>query len=174
MIRQIVIYPDPRLRKVSQEVHDFDQKLHTLLDDMYETMIAKNGIGLAAVQVGVLQRVLLINLPREDELQYKDDLYEIINPRITVQSEETEPFVEGCLSVPEIYEEIQRPQAITLQYHDREGRQHSLEAEGMLAIAIQHEIDHLEGKVFVDKLSYTKRKKFEKEWKKAMKAKKKA
>ncbi|MGM0533945.1 MAG: peptide deformylase [Campylobacterota bacterium] len=174
MIRQIVIYPDPRLRKVSQEVHDFDQKLHTLLDDMYETMIAKNGIGLAAVQVGVLQRVLLINLPREDELQYKDDLYEIINPRITVQSEETEPFVEGCLSVPEIYEEIQRPQAITLQYRDREGRQHSLEAEGMLAIAIQHEIDHLEGKVFVDKLSYTKRKKFEKEWKKAMKAKKKA
>ncbi len=174
MIRQIVIYPDPRLRKVSQDVHNFDQKLHTLLDDMYETMIAKNGIGLAAVQVGVLQRVLLINLPREDELQYKDDLYEIINPRITAQSEETEPFVEGCLSVPEIYEEIQRPQAITLQYQDRDGRECSLDAEGMLAIAIQHEIDHLEGKVFVDKLSYTKRKKFEKEWKKAMKAKKKA
>ena len=174
MIRDIVIYPDSRLRKKSARVENFDQKLHNLLDDMYETMIAKNGIGLAAVQVGVLQRALLINLPREDELQYKDDLYEIINPRITAQSQHTEPFVEGCLSVPEVYEEIQRSQEVTLAYQDRDGCEHSFEAKGMLAIAIQHEIDHLDGKVFVDQLSYTKRKKFEKEWKKAMRAKKKA
>lgn len=172
MIRDIVIYPDPRLRKVSKSVEDFDSKLHTLLDDMYETMIASNGIGLAAVQVGVLQRALIINLPREDEIQYKQDLYEIINPEITTKSEDCELFSEGCLSVPEFFEDVSRAKEITLKYQDRDGNSHTLDADGMLSIALQHEIDHLNGKVFVDYLSFTKRKKFEKEWKKNLKKQK--
>jgi peptide deformylase len=136
---------------------------------MYETMIVKNGIGLAAVQVGVLERILLINLPREDEIQYKEDLLEVINPEIIAQSEELEVFTEGCLSVPEIFEDVERPKTITLKYNDRNGDEHVIEASQMLSIALQHEIDHLNGRVFIDNLSFTKRKKFEKEWKKSLK-----
>ena len=164
-----MIYPDPRLRKVSSEVTEFNDELHTLLDDMYETMLVKNGIGLAAVQVGVLQRVLLVNLPREDEIQYKEDLLEVINPKIISHSQETELFTEGCLSVPEVFEEVKRPRQITLQYKDRHGNEQVIEADEMLSIALQHEIDHLNGRVFIDNLSFTKRKKFEKEWKKSLK-----
>ncbi|MGM0624028.1 MAG: peptide deformylase [Campylobacterota bacterium] len=169
MIRDIVIYPDSRLRKVSAEVTEFNKELHTLLDDMYETMIVKYGIGLAAVQVGVLQRILVVNLPREDEIQYKEDLLEIINPKIVDASQELETFTEGCLSVPEIFEDVERAKKITLEYQDRHGKKQTLDAEGILSIALQHEIDHLDGKVFIDTLSFTKRKKFEKEWKKSLK-----
>jgi peptide deformylase len=136
---------------------------------MYETMIAKNGIGLAAVQVGVLQRILIINLPREDELQYKEDLLEVVNPEIIAQSDELEVFTEGCLSVPEIFEDVERPKTITLKFQDRNAEEHVIEANEMLSIALQHEIDHLNGRVFIDNLSFTKRKKFEKEWKKSLK-----
>jgi len=169
LIRDIVIYPDPRLRKISKKVEVFDQELHQLLDDMYETMMAKLGIGLAAVQVGVLQRALLVNLPREDNIQYKEDLLEIINPQITYASKEFEIFTEGCLSIPEVYEDVKRAKEITIKYQDRDGNEQMLHATGMLSIALQHEIDHLNGKVFIDKLSFTKRKKFEKEWRKSLK-----
>ncbi len=169
MIRDIVIYPDKRLRKVSKDVTEFDEKLHTLLNDMYETMIAKEGIGLAAIQIGIEKNILLINLADEDGKQEKEDLLEAINPKIT-HLEGNEIYQEGCLSVPGYYEDVQRAQNITVEYFDRFGTKIVRNLEGLLAIAMQHEIDHLKGHLFIEKLSYLKRKKFEKEWKKRLKA----
>ena len=176
MIHDIVIYPDPRLKQVSEEVTAFDAELHTLLDDMYETMIAKNGVGLAAIQIGVARRVLIINVPVENDEgepaeQPRENTLEIINPVITYRSEETVKFQEGCLSVPGVYEEIERHAMVTIAYQDRHGEKFVIEDDEFLAIALQHEIDHLDGKLFIEKLSYTKRKKFEKEWKKRDKKK---
>ncbi|PAF46452.1 peptide deformylase [Helicobacter sp. 12S02634-8] len=167
-ILEILKYPNPTLKKVSQEVESFDADLHQLLDDMYETMRARNGIGLAAIQVGIQKRILLINLPREDDTQHKEDLLEIINP-VFLKQEGATKWNEGCLSVPEFYEEVERFAAITLAYQDRFGEKKILAGDGLLAIAIQHEIDHLNGILFVDKLPILKRKKFEKELKKARK-----
>ncbi|MFK5882315.1 MAG: peptide deformylase [Sulfurospirillum sp.] len=169
MIRDIVIYPDKRLRKISQDITEFDEKLHELLDDMYETMIAKEGIGLAAIQVGVERNALLINLADEEGKQHKEDLLEVINPRIT-HLEGSEIYQEGCLSVPGYYDDVQRAQNITVEYFDRFGNKIVKDLEGLLAIAMQHEMDHLKGHLFIEKLSYLKRKKFEKEWKKKLKA----
>ncbi len=169
MIREIVVYPDKRLRKVSKEVEKFDEELHTLLDDMYETMIAKAGIGLAAIQIGIEKNVLIINLGDEEGVQNKEDLYEVINPKIT-HLEGSEIYQEGCLSVPGYYEDVQRAEKITVEYFDRFGNKIVEELEGLLAIAMQHEMDHLKGHLFIEKLSYLKRKKFEKEWKKKLKA----
>ena len=169
MIRDIVIYPDKRLRKVSKDVIEFDEKLHTLLNDMYETMITKDGIGLAAIQIGIEKNILLINLADEDGKQEKADLLEVINPKIT-HLEGSEIYQEGCLSVPGYYEDVQRAQNITVEYFDRYGTKIVKNLEGLLAIAMQHEIDHLKGHLFIEKLSYLKRKKFEKEWKKRLKA----
>jgi len=171
MVREIVIYPDKRLKLISKEVTAFDSKLHTLLDDMYETMVAKRGVGLAAIQVGVDQRVLIINLPEddgEDGIQFKDNTLEIINP-IFVKKEGSCKNQEGCLSIPGVYEDIERAQDITVEYYNRYGEKQTIENSDFLAIAIQHEIDHLDGKVFIEKLSFSKRKKFEKEWKKRQK-----
>ena len=168
MIRDIVIYPDKRLKLISKEVTTFDSELHTLLDDMYETMIAKNGVGLAAIQVGVDKRALIINLPEgdsEDEIQIRENTLEIINP-IFVKKEGSCKHQEGCLSIPGVYEDIERAQHVVLEYYDRYGNKKSIDNHEFLAIAIQHEIDHLDGKVFIEKLSLLKRKKFEKEWKK--------
>ncbi|ANV98765.1 peptide deformylase [Helicobacter enhydrae] len=150
------------LKTISQEVDVFDSSLHQLLDDMYETMITNNGVGLAGIQVGVSKRILLVNIPREDQKQYKEDLFEIINPRIVEKSGEIY-FTEGCLSVPDFYEDVLRFEHIKIVYQDRYGKQQTLEAKGYLAVAIQHEMDHLEGILFVDRLSILKRKKFEKE-----------
>ena len=174
MIREIIIYPDKRLKSISREVDSFDENLHKLLDDMYETMVAKNGVGLAAIQIAVPQRVLIINVPIETAAegepdQPKENTLEIINP-VIVEKSGTTLYQEGCLSVPGFYEDIERYQSIKINYHDRQGILHTLEDDEFLAIAIQHEIDHLEGKVFVEKLSYIKRKKFEKEWRKKQKA----
>ncbi len=169
MIRNIVIYPDKRLRKVSRDVIEFDEKLHKLLDDMYETMIAKDGIGLAAIQVGIDLNALLINLADEEGNQYKEDLLEVINPKIT-HLEGDEIYQEGCLSIPEFFEDIKRAKKITVEYFDRFGNKIVSDLDGLLAIAMQHEIDHLKGHLFIEKLSYLKRKKFEKEWKKKLKA----
>jgi len=168
MIRDIVIYPDKRLKLISKEVTAFDNELHTLLDDMYETMVAKNGVGLAAIQVGVNQRALIINLPEgdnDDAIQIKENTLEIINP-IFVKKEGSCKHQEGCLSIPGVYEDIERAEHVILEYQDRHGNQKSINNNAFLAIAIQHEIDHLDGKVFIEKLSILKRKKFEKEWKK--------
>ena len=174
MIHDIVIYPDSRLKQVSKEVVDFDEELYRLLDDMYETLIVKNGVGLAAIQIGVAQRVLIINVPvsvdKDDpdaeSIQLPENTLEIINPKITYRSQERIKFEEGCLSVPGYYAEVDRHTMVTIQYQDRHGEPHVIKDDRLLAIILQHEIDHLDGKLFIEKLSYIKRKKFEKEWKK--------
>ena len=172
MIREIVVYPDKRLKLISKEVEVFNGALHDLLDDMYETMRAKNGVGLAAIQVGVDQRVLIINVPLEVEDgehdQPKDNTLEMINP-VIVEKDGTEKFQEGCLSIPGVYEDVERAKHVKVEYFDRDGTRQSIEDDGFLAVAMQHEIDHLDGKVFIEKLSYIKRKKFEKEWKRRLK-----
>jgi peptide deformylase len=172
MIREILIYPDKQLKLVSEEVEEFDKALHDLLDDMYETMVAKNGVGLAAIQIGVPKRVLVINIPIQNEDQDRDqpkeNTLEIINPVFEEKLGST-VFQEGCLSVPGIYEDVERFAFVKISYQDRYGNKHEIKDDDFLAIAIQHEIDHLDGKVFIEKLSFIKRKKFEKEWKKNVK-----
>ena len=171
MVREIVIYPDKRLKLISKEVTVFDSELHTLLDDMYETMISKKGVGLAAIQIGVEKRVLIINLPEDDSddaVQLKENTLEVINP-LFIKKEGSCKHQEGCLSIPGIYEDIERAKKITIEYYNRYGEKQILKNSDFLAIAIQHEVDHLDGKVFIEKLSFTKRKKFEKEWKKRQK-----
>jgi len=169
MIRDIVIYPDKRLKQISKEVELFNEELHQLLDDMYDTMLSKKGVGLAAIQIGVAKRVLIINLPDEnsdDDMPIKkEDTLEIINPLFTHKSGKCKQQ-EGCLSVPGFYEDIERAEHVVLEYYDRHGTKKTIDNSDFLAIALQHEIDHLDGKVFVEKLSILKRKKFEKEWKK--------
>jgi peptide deformylase len=174
MVREIVIYPDKRLKLASREVTAFDETLHTLLDDMYDTMRAKNGVGLAAIQVGVDLRALIINIPLEnipegEEEQPRENTLEMINP-VIVEKDGSTKFQEGCLSVPGVYEEIERAKHVKIKYFDRHGEKHTIEDDDFLAIAMQHEMDHLDGKVFIEKLSFTKRKKFEKEWKKRRKS----
>ena len=168
MIRQIITYPDKRLFMRSSEVEKFDEELHRLLDDMYETMLAKNGIGLAAIQVAVPLRALIINLPDEEGKQHKEDLLELINP-VIVESRGTQVYTEGCLSVPEYYDDVERAEWVKVEYQDRYGNKKTIETDGLLAVAIQHEMDHLDGHLFIEKLPYLKRKKFEKEWKKKRK-----
>ena len=171
MVRDIVIYPDKRLKRISKEVTEFNSELHTLLDDMYDTMVSKQGVGLAAIQIGVEQRVLIINLPEEDSDDVnilKDETLEIINP-IFIKKEGSCKYQEGCLSIPGVYEDVERAEHIVLEYQNRHGEKKRIEDNNFLAIAIQHEMDHLDGKVFIEKLSFIKRKKFEKEWKKKFK-----
>jgi peptide deformylase len=171
MILEIVEYPDKRLRQKSLPVTEFNEELHLFLDDMYETMMSESGIGLAAIQVANPIRALIINLPDEEGNQNKEELLEIINPEI-MEKEGEIYYQEGCLSVPTFYEDIKRFEKVTIKYQDRFGKEHTLEAEELLAIAIQHEMDHLEGILFIDKLSYARRKKFEKEYKKYQREKK--
>jgi len=172
MIREIVVYPDKRLKLISKEVESFNGALHDLLDDMYETMRARNGVGLAAIQVGVDARALIINIPLEVEDgehdQPKENTLEMINP-VILEKDGSEIFQEGCLSIPGVYEEVARAKHVKVEYLDREGNKHVIEDDDFLAIAMQHEMDHLDGKVFIEKLSYIKRKKFEKEWKRRLK-----
>ncbi len=167
-ILKVIHYPHPLLKQKSQSVTCFDAHLHQLLDDMFETMHHRNGVGLAGVQVGVLKRILLVQIPRDDGEQYQEDLLEIINPVILKQEGEI-LWNEGCLSVPGFYEEVKRYGSITLGYQDRFGEQKILHAKDFLAVAIQHEMDHLDGILFIDKLSILKRKKFEKELKRHQK-----
>lgn len=170
---QIVEYPDKRLKMKSVEVVEFDTELHNLLDAMHPFMIETNGIGLAAVQVGHHIRALILNIPDEEGEQPKENLLEIINPKIVTQDGET-TYQEGCLSVPTFYEDIKRHNTITINYQDRDGKAHTLEADELLSIAIQHEIDHLDGILFIDRLSSSRRRKFEKEYKKMIKERKKS
>ena len=171
MIREIITYPNKLLRLKSKDVEQFDNKLHTLLDDMYETMMAQSGVGLAAIQVAIPLNVLIINLPNEDDIQDKNDLIEAINPVIT-HKDGTQIFTEGCLSVPGFSEDVTRAQHIIVEYFDRNGEKQTMECEDLLAVAWQHEMEHLAGHLFIENLSIIKRKKFEKEWKKKLKDKK--
>jgi len=171
MVQDIVIYPDKRLKLISKDVTNFDTELHTLLEDMYDTMLSKKGVGLAAIQIGIAKRVLIINLPdeeNEDALPVKSETLEIINP-VFLKQEGLCKQQEGCLSLPGFYEDIERFSHVLLEYQDRHGNKKTINNNAFLAIAIQHEMDHLEGKVFIEKLSILKRKKFEKEWKKKFK-----
>jgi len=167
----IVEYPDKKLRQKSREVKVFDKKLHELLDSMYEIMMNTNGIGLAAIQVNHAIRVLVLNIPDDDGEQAKENLLEMINPVIVSKDGET-IYQEGCLSVPKFYEDVKRFENVSVNYQDRDANTMSEDADGLTAIALQHEIDHLEGVLFIDKLSYARRKKFEKEYKKFQKEKK--
>lgn len=172
MVREIVVYPDKRLKLISKEVDSFNGALHDLLDDLYDTMRVSNGVGLAAIQVGVELRALIINVPLEGEDgehdQPKENTLEMINP-VIVEKDGTEKFQEGCLSIPGVYEEVERAKHVKVEYFDRNGKKQLIEDDDFLSVAMQHEIDHLDGKVFIEKLSYIKRKKFEKEWKKRLK-----
>lgn len=171
MILSIITYPDKQLKARSAEVERFDDALHRFLDDMYETMMSSNGIGLAAIQVANPIRVLILCIPDEEGNQHKENLLEIINP-VIVNPQGSVMYQEGCLSVPGFYEEVERYDTLTLRYQNRHGESCVLEADELTSIAIQHEIDHLDGKLFIEKLSYSRRKKFEKEFKKAQKEKK--
>jgi len=167
----IVEYPDKKLREISKEVEKFDEELHRLLDAMYEVMIGSNGIGLAAIQVAHAKRVLIIEIPDDDSKQSKENLIEMINP-IIVKKDGEIVYQEGCLSVPSFYEDISRYDNITVNFQDRDANTKTLETNGLLSVAVQHEMDHLNGVLFIDKLSYTRRKKFEKEYKRMQKEKK--
>ena len=171
-ILDIVTYPNPLLKKISKPVERFDKDLHKLLDDMYETMIAKNGVGLAAIQVGVPIRALIIDIGDEEGKQSKDTLIEVINPEF-LEWEGTQKDKEGCLSVPEYYDEVERYEKVKVKFFDRFGKEHIMDADGLLSVAFQHETDHLDGHLFIERLDYIRRKKFEKEWKKRLKKQKK-
>jgi peptide deformylase len=160
-LRTILHYPDPRLRQVAQPVTAVDDAIRRLVDDMAETMYAAPGIGLAAVQINVAQRVVVIDLS-----ETRNALQVFINPQI-IERDGTQVFEEGCLSVPGIFDEVERSQHIRVRALNRDGQPFELEAVGLVATCIQHEIDHLDGKVFVDYLSRLKqtriRKKLEKQ-----------
>jgi peptide deformylase len=160
----LVILPDSLLRKVSAPAQTVDSQLLKLLDDMLETMYDAPGIGLAAVQVGKLTRAITIDVSREEDK--RDPLF-LINPEITWRSDELSSYQEGCLSIPEYYEEVIRPEKVGVRFLDRKGETRELMADGLLATCIQHEVDHLNGVLFIDHLSKLKRdrvlKKFQKQ-----------
>ena len=160
-ILPILEYPDPRLRKKAKPVVTVDDDIKRLVDDMFETMIDSHGIGLAASQVDVHQRVIVMDLMEEGSQPRV-----FINPEIEVLNDTTEPYDEGCLSVPGFYETVARPSNVMISALDREGKPFKEKASGLLAICIQHEIDHLEGKLFVDYLSPLKRQIIRKKMKK--------
>jgi peptide deformylase len=153
-LRPIIILPDTKLRLVSEPVAKVTSDVRKLVDDMFETMYDAPGIGLAAIQVGIPQRVVTIDTARQDE--DKQPLA-LINPEILWRSDETSSYEEGCLSIPDYYEVVERPAKVRLRFIDREGAEKEMEAEGILATCLQHEIDHLEGKLFIDHISKLKR-----------------
>jgi peptide deformylase len=158
-IRPILEAPDPVLRQVSSPVEAITPEIQTLIDDMFETMYAAPGIGLAAVQVGVPKRILVIDLqdPEEEDGEPVRKPMVFINPEILSKSETPKPYQEGCLSVPDQYAEVERPDAIRARWLDRDGKVHEEELDGLLATCLQHEMDHLEGILFIDYLSRLKR-----------------
>lgn len=153
-IRPILIIPEPQLRQISAPVLKIDRDVEKLVADMLETMYDAPGIGLAAVQVGVKKRVITIDVAREDAPK---NPIALINPEIIAVSDETSVYNEGCLSIPEYYEEVERPARVTVRYQDVKGAIQETEADGLLATCIQHEIDHLNGILFIDHLSRLKR-----------------
>jgi peptide deformylase len=153
-LREILIVPDPVLKQVSQPVEKVDDELRALMDDMLETMYAAPGIGLAAIQIGVPKRVIVMDIAPPDAP--KEPRY-FVNPEILWASEETEPYEEGCLSIPDIYDEVERPARVKLKYLNYQGEEVVEDAEGLFAVCIQHEMDHLEGVLFIDYLSRLKR-----------------
>jgi peptide deformylase len=166
-LRDILLVPDPRLKLVSTPVAQVDEEVRALMADMLETMYDAPGIGLAAIQIGVPQRVIVMDLAREGEPPAPKYF---INPEILWRSEETAPYEEGCLSIPDIYDEIERPTRVRLTYLDQHGQRVEEEADGLYAVCIQHEIDHCNGVLFIDYLSRLKRDRAVAKVKKAAKA----
>ena len=152
--RKIIIEPDPILRKKSSSLEKVDDDLRKLMDDMLETMYSAPGIGLAAVQIGVLKRLIVIDISRNDEK--KKPLF-LVNPEITFKSNRTSTYEEGCLSLPGHFAEIERPAECHLNFIDYNGKKQNLKTKGLMATCIQHEIDHLNGVLFIDYLSKLKR-----------------
>ena len=158
-ILPIIETPDPRLRTVSTPVEAIDSELQTLIDDMIETMYAAPGIGLAAIQVGVPKRLLVIDLQEQQDEEEKPikEPRVFINPEILETSEQLQIYQEGCLSVPDQYADVERPATVRARWQDREGKTHEEQLDGLLAVCLQHEMDHLEGILFIDHLSRLKR-----------------
>lgn len=157
----IITLPDPRLKLVSEPVVRVDDEIRKILDDMLETMYEAPGIGLAAIQVGVAKRLVTIDVSREGEP--KAPLF-LVNPEVVWTSEETNVYQEGCLSVPEHYDDVERPARCRVTHLDRDGKEQVIEADGLLATCLQHEIDHLNGVVFIDHLSRLKRERVQKKF----------
>jgi|SRR6185437_10987540 len=152
--REILVIPDKRLRLVSEPVKKIDKGIRALVEDMFETMYAAPGIGLAAIQIGMPQRIITMDLAKKDDPK---EPQVFINPEIVSASEEVSAYEEGCLSIPEYYEEVARPSAVKVKYLDLDGKLHEVEATGLLATCLQHEIDHLNGVLFIDHISKLKR-----------------
>lgn len=161
----ILTLPDPRLRLISTPVERVDAEILKLLDDMLETMYEAPGVGLAAIQVGHAKRMVTIDTTKKDEGP-RDPLF-LINPQIVWASEELSSYNEGCLSVPDYFEDVQRPARVRVRHIDRQGAEREFEAEGLLATVVQHELDHLEGGLFIDHLSRLKRERVVKKFAKA-------
>ena len=153
-VRPILTAPDQRLQAVSTDVESVNSEIRKLVEDMAESMYAADGIGLAAVQIGVPKRIIVIDL---DQKEGRKNPRAFVNPKILWASEERAVFEEGCLSVPEIWDDVERPARIRAEHLDRDGKLVTLEADGLLATCLQHEMDHLEGVLFLDHLSRLKR-----------------
>ena len=147
-VRDILIIPDKRLRLKSEPVKAVDKTLHALIDDMFETMYAAPGIGLAAIQIGVARRVVTMDLAKKDEPKQPQVF---VNPEVVWASDEKAIYEEGCLSIPEYYEEVERPKSVRVKYLDLDLELQEIKADGLLATCLQHEIDHLDGVLFVDR-----------------------
>ncbi|CAN7181533.1 peptide deformylase [Rhizobium sp. LjRoot30] len=167
-IKPLIILPDPLLRQVSAPVERVDAELTRLADDMLETMYDAPGIGLAAIQIGVPRRLLVIDLAKEGEDKQPQVF---INPQILSSSDARSVYEEGCLSIPDYYAEVERPAEIEVKYLDRDGTEKTVKADGLLATCLQHEIDHLNGVLFIDYISRLKREMVVKKFTKAAKAK---
>lgn len=167
-IKPLIILPDPLLRQVSKPIERVDDELLKLADDMLETMYDAPGIGLAGIQIGVPRRILVIDLAREGE-EPAPQIF--INPEIVASSEELSVYEEGCLSIPEYYAEVERPATVTVKHIGRDGKEHLAEADGLLATCLQHELDHLNGILFIDHISRLKRDMVIKKFTKAAKGK---
>ena len=164
--RDILILPDKRLRLVSKPVAKIDAAVRTLVEEMFETMYDAPGIGLAAIQIGEPRRVVTMDLAKKDEPK---EPQVFINPELIGKSADKNVHEEGCLSIPEYYEEVERPAQVRLRYLDLDGKQHEIDADGLLATCIQHEIDHLDGVLFIDHISKLKRDRVIKKFTKAVK-----
>jgi peptide deformylase len=153
-LRKILLIPDPQLRQISAPVASIDKDTLQLSDDMLETMYDAPGIGLAAVQIGVMKRMMVIDIAKKDETPSP---IVFINPEITWASEEKSVYEEGCLSIPEFYEEVERPEKVRVRFTTTKGVVEEIDADGILATCVQHEMDHLDGKLFIDYISKLKR-----------------
>ena len=167
-VRPIIKLPDPFLKRVSLPVDAVTDDIRALMDDMLDTMYAAPGIGLAAIQIGVPQRAVVMDLVKDEDRPREPQYF--VNPEVVAASEETGEYEEGCLSIPEVFEVVTRPRTVRIRYLDRDGVLRERDCEGLMATCIQHEIDHLNGVLFIDRISRLKRDRVVKKFTKAAKA----